>query len=174
MRCCSCSSIHPIRSIRVQNSVFEPGAETENAVPTTPYDAVLEPASRHARSALPGTRHAFSTGMRAVPISAIRIGALLVVTLIVAGCGSPPKLDKQLETLSSWAATMQLARDEHGSGAITTTYATQLRAAARTALQQSERTIGQAAHSKVDSSYAAAALDSLRTAIRQLNAETGS
>jgi hypothetical protein len=112
--------------------------------------------------------------MRAVPISAIRIGALLVVALIVAGCGSPPKLDEQFETLSSWTATIQLAREEHGAGAIPTTYATQLRDAAETALQQSEQTIGQAAQSKVDSSYAAAALDSLRTAIRRLDAETGS
>jgi hypothetical protein len=112
--------------------------------------------------------------MRAVPISAIRAGALLAVTLIAGACGSPPEMDKQLETLSSWTATMQLAREEHGAGAITTTYATQLRDAAKTALQQAQGTIGQAARSKVDSSYAAAALDSLRIAIGQLNAETGS
>ena len=110
--------------------------------------------------------------MRAVPICAMRTAVLLAATLI--GCGSPPELDKQLETLSSWTATMQLAREEHGSGAITTTYATQLRDAALTALQQTRETIGQAAHTKVDSSYAAAAIDSLRDAIRGLNAETGS
>lgn len=112
--------------------------------------------------------------MRAVPISVIRIGALPALTLIAVGCGSPPELDKQLETLSSWTATMQLAREEHGSGAITTTFATQLRDGAETALQQATQTIGQEAHSKVDSSYAAASLDSLRTAIRRLSAETGS
>jgi hypothetical protein len=112
--------------------------------------------------------------MRAVAISLLRNAAPLAATLIAGGCGSPPNLDEQLETLASWTATMQLAREEHGSGAITTTYATQLRDGARTALQQSEQAIGQAAHSKVASSYAAAALDSLRTAIRQLNAETGS
>lgn len=112
--------------------------------------------------------------MRAVPSNAVRTAALLVVSLIAVGCGSPPTLDKQLETLSSWTATMQLARAEHGSGAITTTFVTQLRDGAETALQQATQTIGQAAHSKVDSSYAAASLDSLRTAIHQLNAETGS
>ena len=112
--------------------------------------------------------------MRAVRISVVRTGASLLLALIGAACGSPPKLDEQLETLSSWTATMQLAREEHGSGAITTTYATQLRDGARSALEETQQTIGQAAHSKVDSSYAAAALDSLRTAIRQLNAETGS
>jgi hypothetical protein len=112
--------------------------------------------------------------MRAVPIRVIRTGALLAVALAATACGSPPELDKQLETLSSWTATMQLAREEHGNGAITTTYATQLRDGAQSALQQTEQTIGQATHSKMDSSYAAAGLDSLRTAIRQLNAETGS
>ena len=108
--------------------------------------------------------HAFAT----------RAGVLLALGLTTVACGSPPPLDKQLETLSSWTATMQLAREEHGSGAITTTYATQLRDGALSTLEETKQTIGQAAHSKVDSSYAAAALDSLRTAIRQLSAETGS
>ena len=45
--------------------------------------------------------HAFAT----------RAGALLALGLTAVGCGSPPPLDKQLETLSSWTATMQLARD---------------------------------------------------------------
>jgi hypothetical protein len=99
---------------------------------------------------------------------------VLALGLIAGACGSPPELDKQLETLSSWTATMQLAREEHGTGAITTTYATQLRDGALSALEETKRTIGPAAHSKVDSAYAAAALDSLRTAIRQLGAETGS
>ena len=112
--------------------------------------------------------------VRAVLISALRTGALLAVTQIAVACGSPPDFDKQLETLSSWTATMQLVREEHGSGAITTTYATQLRDGALSALEETQQTIGPAAHSKIDSSYAAAALDSLRTAIRRLNAETGS
>jgi hypothetical protein len=112
--------------------------------------------------------------MPALATRTIRVGTLVALALTAAACGSPPKLDEQLETLSSWTATMQLAREEHGSGAITTTYATQLRDAASSALEETKQTIGQAAHSKVDSSYADAALDSLRTAIRMLNAETGS
>jgi hypothetical protein len=104
----------------------------------------------------------------------VRAAALIALGILAAGCGSPPPLDKQLETLASWTATMQLAREEHGSGAITTTYATQLRDGATSALDETRATIGQAAHSKVDSAYAAAALDSLRTAIAELNAETGS
>ena len=112
--------------------------------------------------------------MSAFPGVSVRVGSLLVLGLSAAACGSPPELDKQLETLSSWTATMQLAREEHGTGAITTTYATQLRDGALTALDETKRTIGQASHSKTDSAYAAAALDSLRTAIRQLEAEIGS
>ena len=112
--------------------------------------------------------------MRAFTRATVRIGSLTALGLSAAGCASPPELDKQLETLSSWTATMQLARDEHGSGAITTTYATQLRDGAMSALAETKRTIGQAAHSYVDSAYAAAALDSLRSDIRQLGAETGS
>jgi hypothetical protein len=111
--------------------------------------------------------------MRALAGVAVRVGLLLVLGLS-ASCGSLPELDKQLETLSSWTATMHLAREEHGTGAITTTYATQLRDGALSALDETKRTIGPAARSKVDSAYAAAALDSLRTAIRQLGAETGS
>jgi hypothetical protein len=112
--------------------------------------------------------------MRAFASVSVRVGSLLVIGLWAAACGSPPELDKQLETLSSWTATMQLAREEHGSGAITTTYATQLRDGALSTLDETNRTIGQAAHTKVDSAYAAAALDSLRTAIRELDAEAGS
>ena len=112
--------------------------------------------------------------MPALASRTVRVGALVALALSADACGSPPKLDEQLETLSSWTATMQLAREEHGSGAITTTYATQLRDAASSALAETKQTIGQATHSKVDSAYAAAALDSLRTAIRELNAETGS
>ena len=104
----------------------------------------------------------------------VRAATLIALGILATGCGSPPPLDKQLETRSSWTATMQLAREEHGSGAITTTYATQLRDGAMSALDETKQSIGQAAHSKTDSAYAAAALDSLRTAIRQLNAETGS
>jgi len=112
--------------------------------------------------------------MRAFAGVRIRVGSLLIVGLSAASCGSPPELDKQLETLASWTAAMQLARAEHGAGAITTTYATQLRDGALSALEDTERTIGPSAHSRVDSAYAATALDSLRTAIRQLGAEIGS
>ena len=69
---------------------------------------------------------------------------------------------------------MQLARERHGAGAITYTYATQLRDKADDAFQQASTTIGRSARTRTDSAYAASALDSLRTAIRQLEAEIGS
>jgi len=105
---------------------------------------------------------------------ATRISLTLVVSLVAAGCGSPPPLDKQLETLESWTATMQLAKERHGAGAITVTYATQLRDGADEAFQQASTSIGSSARTRADSAYAAAALDSLRNAIRQLEAEIGS
>ena len=112
--------------------------------------------------------------MRPFASCTVRLTCLLAFLLSATECGKPPELDKQLETLESWTATMQLAKEEHGSGAITTTYATQLRDAASSTLAETKQTIGQAAHSKIDSSYADAALDSLRAAIRVLNAEMGS
>ena len=69
---------------------------------------------------------------------------------------------------------MQLAKERHGAGAITGTYATQLRDRADEAFQQASTTIGGSARTRADSGYAAAALDSLRGAIRQLEAEIGS
>jgi hypothetical protein len=106
--------------------------------------------------------------------ASVRRAALaLVVGAAIAGCGAAPELDQQLETLSSWTATLELAKERHGAGAISTTYATQLADAARSALGKTEQQIGHAVHSRVDSSYAADALDSLRGAIRQLDAETG-
>ena len=69
---------------------------------------------------------------------------------------------------------MQLAKERHGAGAITYTYATQLRDKADDAFQQASTTIGRAARTRTDSAYAAAALDSLRIAIRRLEAEIGS
>ena len=98
----------------------------------------------------------------------------LVAVIVAVGCGSAPPLDKQLESLASWTATVQLAKEQHGAGAITTTYATELRDQAAQALDEKARTMGESTHTRVDSSYAAAALDSLRGAIRQLEAEVGS
>jgi hypothetical protein len=107
-------------------------------------------------------------------VSAPAVRITLLALLLGAGCGSPPPLDKQLETLASWTATMQLAKERHGAGAITITYATQLRDRADEAYQQASTSIGRSARTRTDSAYAATALDSLHTAIRQLESEIGS
>jgi hypothetical protein len=98
---------------------------------------------------------------------------LAALAIAIAGCGSPPELDKQLDTLASWTATLQLAATEHRSHAITRSYATQLGDAARKALEETQRSIGAAAHSAADSGRASAAVDSLKGAIDLLAEETG-
>jgi hypothetical protein len=102
-----------------------------------------------------------------------RVPLLAFGLLVGSGCGSAHGLEEQLDTLASWTATLQLAKERHGAGAITSTYATQLADAGREALARSSGSIEREARSRVDSSYAAAALDSLRGAIRQLDAELG-
>ena len=102
------------------------------------------------------------------------VARLALLSVVAVGCGSPPPLDKQLESLASWTATVQLAKERHGAGAISGTYATRLRDQAVQALEEKRRTIGESARTRVDSSYAAVALDSLRGAIAQLEAEVGS
>lgn len=106
--------------------------------------------------------------------SASRARLALVLLFAAVGCGSPPPIDKQLETLGSWTATLHLAKELHGDGAITATYATQLRDRAGEELQNASTTIGKSARTRADSAYASGALDSLRNAIRQLEAEIGS
>src|SRR3954470_7506975 len=103
-----------------------------------------------------------------------RLSLPLAALLAGVGCGSQPPLDKQLETLASWTATMQLTRERHGAGAITITYATQLRDRAEEEFPLTSTAMGRSARPRADSAYAATALDSLRTAIRQLEAEIGS
>jgi len=99
---------------------------------------------------------------------------VLVVLVVAVGCGSPPPIDKQLDTLSSWTATLQLAKELHGDGAITATYATQLRDRATEEVESTSTTIATSARTRVDSATALAALDSLRSASRRLEAEIGS
>jgi hypothetical protein len=122
-----------------------------------------------------GTHPAPAAGMlQSARSSAPRARLALVVLFVGVGCGSPPPIDKQLDTLSSWTATLQLAKELHGDGAITATYATQLRDRANEELESTSTTIGRSARTRVDSAYAVGALDSLRNAIRQLEAEIGS
>src|SRR4051794_39208466 len=99
--------------------------------------------------ALIGTLRAPPDGMPQSASSHARCRRLTLAALLVAvGCGSPPPLDKQLETLASWTATLQLAKERHGAGAITITYATELRDQASQALEEESRTIDESAHTR--------------------------
>jgi hypothetical protein len=91
---------------------------------------------------------------------------------VLTGCGSGEELSKQLDTLASWTATVQLAVAEHRAGAITTTYATQLGDDAREALDEARQSLPRAEHDASDARRAGAALDSLEHALGQLDIES--
>jgi hypothetical protein len=94
------------------------------------------------------------------------------IVAALTGCGSDEDLSKQLDTLSSWTATAQLAVAEHRAGAITTTYATQIGDDARQALDEARQSLPRAEHDASDARRAGAALDSLERAIKLLDAES--
>ena len=98
-------------------------------------------------------------------------GIACIAALLVS-CGSTEELSKQLDTLASWTATMQLAVAEHRAGAITTTYATQLGDDARQALDEARQSLPRSEHDSSDAHRAGAALDSLEHAIGLLDIES--
>ena len=119
-----------------------------------------------------GAVHRVARIVRAAhPRSATACGIACIATLVM-GCGSPEELSKQLDTLSSWTATVQLAIAEHRAGAITTTYATQLGDDAREALDEARQSLPRAEHDSSDARRAGAALDSLEHALGQLDTES--
>lgn len=94
----------------------------------------------------------------------------MILAVLVTGCGAGSGAAKQLDTVRSWTATMQLATAEHHSGAVTTTYARQLDDAARRALADSRSQLAQ--ETAADTARrAVVVLDSLDHAIRSLEAE---
>jgi hypothetical protein len=99
-------------------------------------------------------------------------GASLAVWLAVTGCSASDEVEKQLDTVSSWTATMQLAAVEHRSHAVTAIYVTQLTDAAGAVLTDARRSLARAAHGESDNRHMSAALDSLEHAIRDLEAES--
>ncbi|MDB4884296.1 MAG: hypothetical protein JWL95_3062 [Gemmatimonadetes bacterium] len=109
--------------------------------------------------------------MRRAPIGSPRLAGCLLVAL--AACGSREDLTKQLDTVVSWTATMQLTTAEHRSGALTTTYVTQLGEEAKQALAEARQSLPEFAHDSSDARRAAAALGSLDRAIHALEAEVG-
>jgi hypothetical protein len=99
-------------------------------------------------------------------------GIACIAAALLVGCGSTEELSKQLDTLASWTATVQLAVAEHRAGAITTTYATQLGDDARKARDEARQSLPRAEHDSSDARRAGAALDSLEHAIEQLGIES--
>jgi hypothetical protein len=92
----------------------------------------------------------------------------LVGSALAAGCGSPPDLQKQLETVRSWTATTTLAADERRVDAISGRYARGLADAARTARAEAAQSLAAARPSAADRARADVALDSLDRAIGRL------
>jgi hypothetical protein len=88
------------------------------------------------------------------------------------GCGGAPDLEKELDTVRSWTASVQLAAEERRSRATTTVYTSLLREKAERALGDARRALAAAARSASDRARATAAGDSLAQAIRLLSEET--
>jgi hypothetical protein len=86
-----------------------------------------------------------------------------------AGCGSPPDLEKQLDTVRSWTATMRLAADERRAHATTAAYTAQLRDRATQALATASHDIDRAARSPADRDRARTVVDSLDRAVHLLD-----
>lgn len=97
-----------------------------------------------------------------------RLAAVLLALPWGAGCGDPPP-DKQLDTLRSWTATMELAAADRARGAVGARYAVDLRQRATEALAGASIEKGAGAPPGTDRSRALAAADSLRRAIAALD-----
>ena len=94
--------------------------------------------------------------------------------LLVAGatsCSSANDLDKQLDTVASWTATLQLASAELRGHVVSNVYVAQLGDEAREARADASKSLPTAEHDARDRQRAAAAVDSLDRAIATLDAE---
>jgi hypothetical protein len=91
--------------------------------------------------------------------------AVLVLALVA--CGGAPELDKELDTVRSWTASVELASAELRTGAVTRRYGEQIRDRAAAALATSRTDLAVAA----DSPRVRSATDSLDAALRSFGAE---
>jgi hypothetical protein len=99
------------------------------------------------------------------------LAAALSCVVIGGACSSAPDFDKELATVRSWTATVDLAADERHAHATTRAYTARLFAEAADALEQSRHQLVQAAHSDDERARARASLDSLATALSRHQAE---
>jgi hypothetical protein len=97
--------------------------------------------------------------------------SLIALGFLACG-GSPPELSKQLDTVRSWTATVQLASAERSAGSTNGAVTTQLHERAQQALTQARDAVTQGAHSAADRARAESTIDSLDAAIRHLDAAT--
>jgi hypothetical protein len=102
----------------------------------------------------------------------LSLGTAVVMTTASQGCGGALDLEKELDTVRSWTASVQLAAQERRSRATTTVYTSLLREKAERALGDERRALAAAARSASDRARATAAGDSLAQAIRLLSEET--
>src|SRR5215212_4019371 len=78
------------------------------------------------------------------------LAALAVLGALQSASGSPPELEKELDTVRSWTATARLASDQRGDGAVSRVYARQLRDRASEALGKERQTLAGLSHSDAD------------------------
>jgi hypothetical protein len=95
-------------------------------------------------------------------------GVLVGISLATSGCGGTPELDKELDTVHSWTATVDLAIDQRRSRAISGVFAAQIHEQANDALKQSHATLAKAVRTDDDRRRARASTDSLAFALRSL------
>ena len=85
----------------------------------------------------------------------------LVALALLAACGGAGSAKKEVETLDSWRATIDLTSEAQLRGWVTPRYAHQLRDKARVALDQAEKSVA-------SPKMSTAARDSVTTAARAL------
>jgi hypothetical protein len=102
------------------------------------------------------------------------ISAALVLALSAAACNSSPDLDKELDTVRSWTATVELATSEHHEGATPRHFTTHLLDEAAKALEESRQTLSQVARSDEERRRARGATDSLAMELQSARQDEGS
>jgi hypothetical protein len=98
-------------------------------------------------------------------------GIALAIATTALACGGSPDLEKELDTLHSWTASVHLATEQRRADATTASYAVRLREKAARALADERRTLAAATRSAADREKARSAADSLERAIGRLDIE---
>jgi hypothetical protein len=97
---------------------------------------------------------------------------VLVLAGGAVGCGSSQQASKQLDSIHSWTATAQLARQEFDNGALPAKFTVGIAEQAHRALTESRMSFQQSNPTPAQLDSARAATHSLELAIRDLDAST--